>query len=153
MRLSNNLSLSEVAKSNTAIRLGIDNTPTNPEHLRNLRTIAEKVFQPLRDHFGKPIFVSSGYRSDALNKTIRGSKTSQHCKGQALDLDNDAIGSPTNADIFYHILDWLEFDQLIWERGDDDNPAWVHVSYNEGNNRQQVLTFDGKNYFQFKDDR
>lgn len=152
MKLSKNLSLSEVIKSNTAIRLGIDNTPTF-EHQENLHLIAQKVFQPLRDHFDAPILVSSGYRSEALNKAIGGSATSQHSKGEALDLDNDALVNPSNSDIFYYIFDWLDFDQLIWEKGDANNPDWVHVSYKKSGNRNQVLRYNGKNYYQFEDKR
>jgi hypothetical protein len=139
MYLSKNLSLKEVTKSVTAKRLGISNRPTIG-HMENLKAIAEHVFQPLRDYFGKPIAITSGYRSSALNKAIGGSSKSQHCSGQALDLDGDVYGSPTNKELFDRIKDHLEFDQLIWEFGDKDNPDWVHVSYKkEGNNRHQVL--------------
>lgn len=139
MKLSKNLSLSEVSKSNTATRLGIDNTPSG-EHLENIKFLAENIFQPIRDHFGKPIFVSSGYRSEKLNKAIGGASSSQHCKGEALDLDNDATNDPTNKEIFDYIKDNLEFDQLIWEFGTDKNPNWVHVSVKaNGQNRKQIL--------------
>jgi len=134
MKLSKNLSLSEVIKSNTAIKNGIDNSPTLV-HLNNLEILAEKIFQPIREHFGVPIGISSGYRSKALNKAIPGSsKTSQHCKGQALDLDADIYGKVTNKEIFDFIKDNLEYDQLINEY----NYSWIHVSYSE-NNRKQVL--------------
>ena len=83
--------------------------------------------------------MSSGYRSPELNKAIGGSKTSQHCKGEAIDIDNDAREYPSNADIFWYIYDHLEFDQMIWEFGDDKNPSWVHVSYKSEGNRKQVL--------------
>jgi hypothetical protein len=139
MKISNHLSLLEVSKSNTASRKGIDNTP-HGEHLNNLISLAQNIFQPIRNHFGAPIFVSSGYRSEALNKAINGAKNSQHCKGQALDLDNDAVEYPTNKQIFDYIKDNLNFDQLIWEFGTEENPSWVHVSYkDEVNNRGQVL--------------
>lgn len=136
MMLSKNLSLQEVTKSATAKRRGISNEPTI-EHLENLKAIAENVFQPMRDHFGVPIAVTSGYRSAELNKIIGGSSTSQHCKGEALDLD--AIVGLTNADIFGYLKEHTDFDQLIWEFGDDENPDWVHCSYTRGKNRGEVL--------------
>ncbi len=139
MKLSEHLSVKEVTKSNTASRHGIDNTPT-VSHLHALKEVAEHIFEPLRLHFAVPIGVSSGYRSSALNEAIGGSKRSQHSHGQALDLDADIYGKITNADIFYRIKDHLEFDQLIWEFGTDEEPAWVHVSYvPEGNCRGEVL--------------
>lgn len=108
-----------------------------PEHLDNLKKLAEKIFQPIRDHFGIPTHVSSGYRSKELNAAIGGSATSQHCKGEALDLDMDGT-SVTNKQVFEFIKDNLPFDQLIWEFGDNNNPDWVHVSYGS-RNRKEVL--------------
>ena len=138
MRLSKNLTLKEAIKSNTATRLGIDNTPEDWE-IHNLRAVAENVFQPIRDHFGVPIGVSSGYRSKALNKAIGGSKYSQHMIGEALDIDADIYGKVTNEEIFNYIKNNLEWDQMIWEFGDDEEPNWVHVSYKEaGRNRKQI---------------
>ena len=138
MRLSKNLTLREAIKSNTATRLGIDNTPEEWE-IHNLRAVAENVFQPVRDHFGVPIAVSSGYRSKKLNRAIGGSKYSQHVIGEALDLDADVYGKVTNAEIFNYIKNNLEWDQMIWEFGDDEEPNWVHVSYKEsGRNRKQI---------------
>ncbi len=134
MKLSKNLTLGEATKSATAIKNGISNKPSG-EHLSNLIQIAAKIFQPVRDHFQKPIIVSSGYRSQALNDLIGGASGSQHSKGQALDLD----GSVDNSLIFEFIKNNLEFDQLIWEFGDDENPDWVHVSYKTENNRGEVL--------------
>ena len=128
MKLSTNLTLSEVIKSNTATRNNISNEPTK-QHLQNLVVLAANIFQPIREHFNKPIYLSSGYRSKALNKAIGGSKTSQHCKGEAIDIDNDFRNSVTNKEIFDYIKDHLEFDQLISEAGTVENPAWVHVSY------------------------
>ena len=138
MKLSKNLYLSEVIKSNTAIRLGINNEPT-AEHLENLKEIANNIFQPLRDYFDEPIGVSSGYRSIALNKAIGGSKTSQHSKGEALDLDADIFGGIANSEIFDYIKYNLDFDQIIWEFGTDKEPNWIHVSYKKGKNRKQIL--------------
>ena len=138
MKLSKNLSLKEAIKSNTATRLGISNMPEQWE-INNLRAVAENVFQPVRDHFGVPIGVSSGYRSKALNKAIGGSKYSQHMIGEALDIDADIYGGVTNAEIFNYIKNNLEWDQMIWEFGDDDEPNWIHVSYKEaGRNRKQL---------------
>ena len=139
MKLSKNLSLAEVTKSNTAKRLGIDNTPDDWA-TENLRKIAEHVFQPLRDAFKCPIYVSSGYRGADLNRAIGGSLRSQHMEGRALDLDADVFGRCTNGEIFGSILNNLTFDQLVWEFGDGDNPDWVHVSYvHDGVNRGRCL--------------
>ncbi len=139
MKLSNYLSLAEVTRSDTAKRKGISNEPT-AEHLDNLKVIAVEVFDKVREYFGVPIFVSSGYRSAALNKAIGGSSTSDHNLGRALDLDQDGHGNGvTNADVFNFIKNTLEFDQLIWEFGTDKNPDWVHVGYRKGANRKQIL--------------
>lgn len=134
MKLSKNLTLGEATKSATAIKNGISNKPSG-EHLSNLIQIANKIFQPVRDHFNEPIVVSSGYRSQDLNDLIGGASASQHSKGEALDLD----GSVENSRIFEFIKNNLEFDQLIWEFGNDENPDWVHVSYKAENNRGEVL--------------
>ena len=113
--------------STTALRKGINNTPTD-EHLRFMEIIAEEVFEPLRTYVGGPIKINSFYRSPELNKAIGGSTTSQHCKGQAMDID-DTFGKMSNAEMYHWIKENLDFDQMIWEFGDDDNPAWVHISY------------------------
>jgi len=152
MNLTKNLTLAEVTKSTTAKRLGIDNQPDDWE-IENLRAVAECVFQPLRDAFATPIFVSSGYRSSDLNVAIGGSVRSQHIQGRALDLDADVFGGCTNGEIFRYILNNLTFDQLIWEFGDSDNPDWVHVSYvRDGLNRGRCLKAcrddDGKVYYE-----
>lgn len=148
MKLSKNLTLAEATKSNTAIKLGIDNTPPKA-HVENLKAIAENIFQPIRDHFKKPIAVTSGYRSAELNKAIGGAGSydagvyvpkSQHCYGEALDIDGDAFGGVRNSDIFEFVRSNLDFDQMIWEFGDDKEPAWVHVSFKaNGKNRKQLL--------------
>lgn len=138
-RLSDHLSLAEVTKSQTATRLGIDNNPT-VTHLIALRAVAENIFEPIRKHFGVPVGVSSGYRSNALNDAIGGSSRSQHCHGQALDIDADIYGRITNGELFRYIRHALDFDQLIWEFGDDNDPAWVHVSFvDDGSNRGEIL--------------
>ncbi len=136
--VSKNISYKEATRSDTAKRLGIDNTP-NAEQFSNMVHVAENVFQPVREHFDTPIYVSSFFRSEALNKAIGGSSSSTHMKGEAMDLDADVYGKVTNAEIFHYIKDNLEFDQLIWEFGTDKNPDWVHVSLSKNNNRNQIL--------------
>ena len=144
MQLSKNLSLAEMTISNEAKRRGITNAPTE-EHLANMKKLAENVFQPIREHFKSPIRISSGYRSLALNKAIKGAATSQHCSGEAMDIDMDGT-SITNAQIFNYIKDNLVFDQLIWEFGTDKNPDWVHVSYEStGKQRKQIFKAIRKN--------
>ena len=139
MRLSKNLSLQEVTKSATAKRRGIPNEPTI-EHLENLKAIAENVFQPMRDYFKVPINISSGYRSKELNDAIGGSLASQHSKGEALDIDCAPYSGLSNREVFEYIKDHLEFDQLIWEFGNESDPDWVHVSYKKsGRNRYESL--------------
>lgn len=138
MQLSTHLSLAEVMRSETAKRKGISNMPT-PEHIENFKKLAEKVFEPIREHFGKPIHLSSGYRSKALNEAVKGSSSSQHCSGEAIDIDMDGTDIK-NVEIFNFIKDNLEFDQLIWEFGTDTNPDWVHVSYEStGKQRKMIL--------------
>jgi zinc D-Ala-D-Ala carboxypeptidase len=140
MQLSKHLSLAEVSRSETAKRKGINNTPSG-EHLENFKKLAENIFEPIREHFGVPIHISSGYRSKELNSAIGGSATSQHCSGEAIDIDMDGSASGvTNAQVFNFIKDNLQFDQLIWEFGSDSNPDWVHVSYETtGKQRKQIL--------------
>ena len=139
MKLSDNLSLAEVTKSVTALRNGIANTPT-ATHLIALKEVAKNIFQPCRNHFGKPLAVTSGYRSEELNDLIGGSKKSQHSKGEALDLDAQVFGGFTNRELFLFIKDHLTFDQLIGEFPDDLGEfAWVHCSYKTEGNRGEVL--------------
>ena len=143
MRISTHISYEEATRSATAIRKGIDNTPNN-EQLANMTLLAFRVFEPLRAHYGVPIYITSFFRSTELNKAVNGSSSSQHCKGQAIDLD-DTLGGLTNRMMFEYIKDNLEFDQLIWEFGDMHNPAWVHVSYDGEHNRGIVLRAERKN--------
>ena len=140
MQLSEHLSLAEVTKSDTAKRRGVSNMPTEA-HIANFKLLAENIFEPIRNHFGKPIFISSGYRSAELNKAIGGAASSQHCQGEAIDIDMDGRpGGVTNKMVFDFIKDNLNFDQLIWEFGTDTNPDWVHVSYEStGKQRKQIL--------------
>ena len=136
--ISKHISKKEGVYSNTAIRRGIDNTP-NKEQLKNMELLAEKIFEPLRVHIGGPIKINSFFRSPELNKAIGGSSKSQHCKGQAIDID-DTFGKATNAEMYKWIKDNLDFDQMIWEFGNDDNPNWVHVSYvSDVSNRNRCL--------------
>jgi hypothetical protein len=138
MQLSKNLTLAEVTRSESAKRNGISNEPT-AEHIENFKKLANKIFQPIRSNFGVPIHISSGYRSAALNKFVKGSATSQHCTGEAIDIDMDGTGI-SNKQVFDFIKTHLKFDQLIWEFGTDKNPDWVHVSYEaNGNQRGQIL--------------
>jgi len=138
MQLSKHLSLAEVIRSESAKRLGLSNMPTD-QHLENFKKLAENVFEPVRNHFNIPIHISSAYRSQALNAAIGGSLTSQHCKGEAIDVDMDGTAI-TNKQVFDYIKNNLSFDQLIWEFGSDSNPDWVHVSYNtSGKQRKEVL--------------
>ena len=138
MKLSAHLDLSEVTRSDSAKRNGISNMPT-PDHIENFKLLAENVFEPIRKHFGVPIRISSGYRSKELNDKTKGaSKTSDHCFGRAIDIDNDGT-SITNKQIFNFIKDNLKYKQLIFEFGTDENPAWVHVSYDPNNLKNETL--------------
>jgi len=146
MQISEHLSLSELIRSSTGKRLGITNIP--PENvIQNLKLLSEKVFEPLRNHFGVPIPVVSGYRCKALNDAVGGSSTSQHMQGEAIDIDMDGTSSGfTNAQIYHYIKDNMVYDQLIWEFGNAENPDWVHVSYeSNGNQRRQALVAKKKN--------
>lgn len=140
MNLSKNLTLHEMIRSEVAKRKGVSNQPT-PEHIANMIVLAEKVFQPIRNHFGVPIHVSSGYRSAALNKKIGGARNSQHMTGEAMDIDMDGTDTGvTNVQVFNWIRENLVFDQLIFEHGNSSTPDWIHVSYStSGTNRRQVL--------------
>ena len=130
MQLTTHISLTEATKSNTAERLGIDNFP-NSYILSKMQETATQLFEPLRIFVGEPIYISSFYRSLELNKVIGGSSRSQHCKGEAIDIDDVYSNRYTNADYFNYIKENLPFDQLIWEFGDDESPSWVHMSYTE----------------------
>ena len=136
--ISEHISYKEGVYSITATRKGIDNTPNN-EQLKNMELVADEVFEPLRSYVGGPIKINSFFRCPELNTAIGGSSKSQHCKGQAIDID-DTYGRMTNAEMYHWIKEYLEFDQMIWEFGDDDNPDWVHVSYvSPEDNRNRCL--------------
>lgn len=148
MKLTANFSLNELTQSETALRKGLDNTP-NEEVIANLKLLAEKVLQPVREHYGKGVKVNSGYRSPDVNASVGGSKTSDHCKGQAADIEIPGIA---NADLAQYIKDNLQFTQLILEfytQGIPDS-GWVHVSYDPANLKCQTLTAvkkDGKTVY------
>jgi hypothetical protein len=138
MKISNHISYQEAIRSNTATRRGIDNTPGKYE-ITNMVGVAENIFEPLRQWVGGPIKINSMFRCEELNTAIGGSSRSQHCQGRAIDLD-DTFGHKTNAEMFNYIKENLNFDQLIWEFGTDDNPNWVHVSYiSKDENRNRIL--------------
>ena len=138
MGISKHISYKEAVYSRTATRLDIDNDPDDMEVYR-MSLIAEEVFEPLRAWVGGPIKINSFFRSPELNTAIGGSSKSQHCQGQAIDLD-DTFGRATNAEMYNFIKEHLDFDQMIWEFGDDDNPDWVHVSYvSSDKNRNRCL--------------
>jgi zinc D-Ala-D-Ala carboxypeptidase len=137
MQLSKSFTLNELTKSQEATRLGIDNTPSE-EHIENLKILCEKILQPLRDYYGMPVSVSSGYRSVALCEAIGSSAKSQHTKGQAADFE---IFGVANKDVAEFIVQNLEYDQCILEfwNENDPNSGWVHCSYSANSNRKQYL--------------
>lgn len=139
MEISKHITFEEATKSEMADKLGIVNDNPNQAIIDNMKLLAEKVFEPMREHFKKPIYISSFYRGMPLNNAIKGSITSQHCSGQAMDIDMGDKAKPSNFEIFQYIKKNLKFDQLIWEFGSDENPSWVHVSYSKDKNRGQVL--------------
>ena len=139
--------LKELTKSATAAAHGIDNTPDR-RCRENLETLVREVLDPIRERFGQPIVVTSGYRSPELNKAIGGAKNSQHTFGQAADIR--AKYRKDNKRLFDLIRASGKFDQLIWEKGDDNYPQWVHVSFTDRQNRQQVLKFDGTKYVYYR---
>jgi len=138
MKISDHITYAEAIHSNTAKRKGIDNTPSEVQ-VEAMKLLAKKIFEPLREWVGGPIKVNSFFRSEALNESIGGATTSQHCKGQAIDID-DVYGKKTNADMYHWIQTNLDYDQMIWEFGTDMQPNWIHVSYvSEEKNRNKCL--------------
>jgi len=138
MKLSNNFSLNEMTKSQTATRKGISNNPSE-DHMNNLKELCVNVLQRVRDHFGRVVSVSSGYRSPELCEAIGSSKTSQHAKGQAADFE---IFGVSNQELVIWINENLDYDQMIlefWKGPDEPNSGWVHVSYKKEGNRKQLL--------------
>lgn len=138
MKISEHITYAEACHSDTAKRLGIPNIP-NEYEMWNMVILATEVFEPLRAWVGAPIKINSFYRSRELNRAIGGSQKSMHCEGRAIDID-DVYGHKTNAEMFDYITMHLDYDQLIWEFGDDSNPDWIHVSFVEhDSNRKQTL--------------
>ncbi len=140
--ISKHISYKEGVYSNTATRRGIDNTPTD-DHLHFMEIIAEEVFEPLREWVGGPIKVNSFFRGEPVNTAIGGSTRSQHMKGQAIDID-DTFGYKTNAEMYHYIKDNLDFDQMIWEFGNDKNPNWIHISWVSHRPNRKKLTIAKK---------
>ena len=135
--ISNHISWNEAIRSKTAEKHEIENIP-NQQQIVNMKTIAQNIFEPLRVWANEPIRINSFFRSPELCKKIKSKSTSQHTKGQALDID--AMGQKTNGELFEYIKDNLNFDQLIWEHGDNENPDWIHVSYiSDDGNRKRVM--------------
>lgn len=150
MNITEHFSMKELTHSQTAIKNGIPNIPKDPQVVANLTLLCEKVLEPLREGMKCPLRISSGYRSPELNKLIGGAKASQHNIGEAVDIDLDE----KNAELFSYIVNNLDFDQIIWEFGDDKNPDWVHVSYKAAGNRKQLLKAlksNGKTSYQVMD--
>ena len=144
MKLSGHFSLAELTKSQTATRKGIDNKPTL-DHIENLTELCTQVLEPTRRNFGKPMVISSGYRSEELCEAIGSSKNSQHAKGQAADFEMFGVD---NKELAKYIKNNLVFDQLILEFYNPDDPSsgWVHCSYSKEENRKQSLLYNGKDY-------
>lgn len=141
--ISKYISWDEAVKSKTAEKHEIENSP-NENQIQEMKKLAKNIFDPLRVWAGHPIRVNSFFRSPELCLKLKSKATSQHTKGQAIDIDS--LGSKTNSDLFYYIKENLNFDQLIWEFGDDENPDWIHVSYvSENANRGNVLKAIKKN--------
>ena len=137
MQLTKNFTLEELVHSDTADAKGIDNTPTQ-EIIDNLKELAENVLQPIRDKWGKPLIINSGYRCKELNKAIGGVSTSQHQRGQAADIE--AGTNDDNKELFYIISDMIEDKEIVVDQLlDEARYSWIHVSYNKDKNRNQIL--------------
>ena len=151
MKISQHLTLAELIRSESAKRLGISNMPT-PEHIENLKELAENIFEPIREHFKHPIHISSGYRSQALNAAIGGSLNSQHSRGMAIDIDMD--GTIIKNSAIFEYAKTLPFDQLIAEFPKNGEPNWIHISYSPLHRKQILVAkkIDGKTkYIPYKD--
>ena len=140
--ISKHISYHEGTYSQTGLRRGLDNTP-NDEQLKCMKEVAENLFEPLREWVGGGIKINSFFRGEPVNTAIGGSTRSQHMKGQAIDID-DTFGHKTNAEMYHYIKDNLDFDQLIWEFGDDENPNWVHISWVSHRPNRKKLTIAKK---------
>jgi len=140
--ISKHISYKEATFSQTALRRDLDNTPSN-EQLKCMEEVAENLFEPLREWVGGPIKVNSFFRGEPVNTAIGGYRKSQHMKGQAIDID-DTFGHKTNAEMYHYIKDNLDFDQMIWEFGTDENPNWVHISWVSHRPNRKKLTIAKK---------
>ncbi len=139
MQIGKYITLARFCKSENADRKGINNVATDPVHIESIKYTILNLFDVICDHFKIIVFLSSGYRSPALNAVTKGaSSTSQHSKGQAIDIDQDNQPGPSNLEVFHYIRLNCDFDQLIWEMGDDNAPAWVHVSIKPSGNRKEI---------------
>lgn len=149
MNLSKNLTLEEAIRSATAKKMGLNNNPS-PEIIKTMKLTAEKIFEPLREKVGA-IRVTSFYRSPELNRAIKGSTSSQHMKGEAIDMQGISV---SNRRLFEEALNLPQFDQIIYEFGNSENPDWIHVSFSKTRNRKQVLratrTAGGTKYTAYK---
>ena len=143
MQLSKHFTLEEMEKSSTGIRLGIKNKAGSGE-IKNLGDLCYEILEPVRVKFDKPVTITSGYRSPELSEAIGSKATSQHCLGEAVDME---VRGVSNLEVALWIQNHCDFDQLILEYYTGEaNSGWIHVSYKDGSNRKQVLTFDGKSY-------
>ena len=144
--ISKHISYHEGTYSQTGVRRNLDNTP-NENQLKCMKEVSENLFEPLRKWVGGPIKINSFFRGEPVNTAIGGSRKSQHMKGQAIDID-DTFGHRTNAEMYHYIKDNLDFDQLIWEFGTDENPNWLHISWVSHRPNRKKLTIakkvDGK---------
>jgi len=150
-KISKHISWKEGTYSRTGERRGLENIP-NEDQIKCMKEIAENIFEPLRAYVGGPVKINSFFRGESVNTVIGGSERSQHMKGQAMDID-DTFGHKTNAEMYHYIKDNLDYDQLIWEFGDDDNPNWIHVSYvthRENRKRLTVAYRDRKGKTKYK---
>lgn len=138
--ISQYISLEEATHTAT----GLPNVPT-AEQLEAMRYVATKVFDRIREHFNKPLGINSFFRSHEVNKAVGGATLSQHTSGEAIDIDGKKYGSVLNSQIFHYIKDNLDYDQLIWEFGNEHEPSWVHVSLKQGMNRRQILKATKRN--------
>ena len=145
MQLSKHFKLKEFTKSQIAARNGINNTPHSGD-VKNLENLCYEILEPVRAKFDKPVTINSGFRSLEVNRKLGSSDSSQHTKGQAVDFE---IAGIPNIKVAYWLVNNVDFDQCILEFYNPNDPAggWIHASYNEkGNNRKQILTYDGKKF-------
>ena len=136
--ISKHVSYHEGTYSQTGVRRDLDNTPDD-DQLKRMEEVAENLFEPLREWVGGPIKINSFFRGEPVNTAIGGSRKSQHMKGQAIDID-DTFGHKTNAEMYHYVKDNLDFDQLIWEFGTDENPNWLHISWVSHRPNRKKLT-------------